>query len=291
MTPPPGIYESVDFDLYRSWEAVNNSSLGPMRRSAAHYHHALTAEREETDALRFGTLAHAGKLEPLELMRRYCVMPDLTVDLLDDNGEPYKNPRATKAYKNRVAAWKEANADKEEISQAWFDQVVGISQACNQNARANDWLSRSGSAEVSILWQDAATGLMCKGRIDKLTDGLAVDLKTTRDAGQFEKSIADFGYARQAAFYLDGLYALTGRAYQFGIIAVERDAPHGVRAAVMSDEAIAAGRLEYRDALQTIAAGRNSQTWASYAQPNEWDLPRWSVPSCQLIVSGQIINL
>lgn len=292
-TPPPGIYQGIDFDEYRSWDAVNNSSLGPLRRSAAHYRAALEAERTETDALRFGTICHHGKLEPLELLRRYTVQPDLTEGLVDDNGEPYAKPKATKAYKERVAAWEAQNHDKEVISQQWFDLILGMSRALDAHSLASEWLGADGPAECSLIWQDPGTGLMCKARIDKLAEprGMAVDLKTTRDAQEFERAIVNFGYGRQAAMYADGLRVLTGRPWRFGIIAAEKESPFGVRAAPMSDDVITAGRIEYRAALEQIAQSRQSKRWPGYESPTEWGLPAWAAPECELIVDGQIINL
>lgn len=291
--PKPGVYEGVDFDEYRSWAAVNNSSLGPMRHSPAHYHAALQSVREETPALRFGTLCHAAKLEPLIVLERYTVMPDLTDGLRKDDGTEYSNPRASKAYKERVAAWRQANANKQEISQAEFDDLIGISRALDDDARAHEWLRADGSAEVSIVWRDPATGLMCKGRIDKLLQAsrMAVDLKTTRDGSDFERSMAKFGYARQAAFYADGLRELTGHPHWFAFVAVESSAPWAVRSALVAESALTAGRIEYRTALQAIAAGRKTHRWPGYEQPEQWDLPAWAQPDCELIVDGQFVNL
>lgn len=94
----------------------------------------------------------------------------------------------------------------------------------------------------------------------------------------FEKSMIDYGYDRQAAFYLDGYRTLTGRPAQFAFAAVESEAPFGVRAAPVSPSVIASGRAKYRRALAVLKAERlnNGRFDADYDQPETFDLPRWA---------------
>lgn len=80
----------------------------------------------------------------------------------------------------------------------------------------------------------------------------------------------------QAAFYQDGLKALTGKALPFYFIAVEKDGPHATAAYRASDEMIETGRAKYRGALQSLRWCRHR--WPAY-QPNgeieTIELPRW----------------
>lgn len=274
--PKPGIYENVPFDEYLTWPCVNNSSLSYAARSLAHYRYA--PDQGTTDAMRLGSLVHCGRLEPAALHMRYAVMPDLTDGIRKPDGSEYSNVKATKEYKQRVAEWQAQLGDRQPVSQEDLDTMLGMVQAVTLHDRARTWLCGPGQVELSVVWDDEASGVRCKARIDKLAAAqcLAVDLKTTRDASEFEAAIARYSYHRQAAFYLDGLRANTDdQAWQFGIVAVEKVQPFGVRAAVMSDDAVQLGRDQYRELLCEIADARQSGQWPGYDSPDAWTLPPW----------------
>jgi hypothetical protein len=274
--PEPGIYENVTFADYLRWEAVSNSGLSGIERSPLHYKHR--APIEETDAMRFGTLCHSGRLEPASVFRNYVVMPDLSSGILTREGKPASSPKATQEYKDRVAAWEAAHAaGKEVVSQGDFDAMVAVVSALDSNPVAHSWFSAPGATEVCIVWQDASTGILCKGRLDKLalSIGIIADLKTTRDCLWFGKQIADRRYYRQAALYIDGVMTLTGQVCRFGIVAVENVAPYGVMAAPLADAAVDLGRDEYKSALSQIAESCRTNHWPGYESPSEWTLPAW----------------
>jgi hypothetical protein len=290
--PDPGIYHNVEFATYCDWDAVNNSSLGSALRSGLHYCHAQEAPRKDTDAFRFGRLAHEGRLEPAAMLDRYAVMPDLTAGILV-NGSPAKNTKATKEYRERVAKWHEENSGREVIEQDRFDDIKGVLNALWSHERSRTWFTSMGPSEVSIVWDDATTGLRCKARIDKIvSDTLLADMKTTRDATRFESAIHDYGYDRQAAFYLDGWRAVTGQFAQFAFAAVESEAPHGVRAAPASAGVIVSGRRKYQEALKVVAALRAGELPTGYEQPDEFDLPAWKRrQSLVLTVGGEPVEV
>ncbi len=296
--PEPGIYLNIPFEEYLSWPYVNNSSLSYAARSMAHYRYAPPIQ--PTAAMRFGSLVHCGKLEPAAIGARYAVMPDFSEEIRKEDGSRYSNVRATKAYKEAVAAWRETIGDREECSADELEIMLGIVQSLVMHDRSRLWLCSDGPCELSIVWDDVPTGIRCKGRIDKLCTGttghVLVDLKTTRDASDFQRSIARFGYHRQAAFYSDGLKTLTGIDNHFALVIVEKDAPYGVRAALMSEEARQVGQDQYRQLLEQLAACRQSDHWPGYSDPHEWQLPSWYSPQnnddeLELTINGEIVRL
>jgi hypothetical protein len=251
---------------------------------------------EETAAMRLGTFCHVGRLEPSAIYRRYVVMPDLTAGLLNDEGKPYDSPKATKAYKRRVAEFQERNADKLIIPQAEFDEMIGVVAALDRDERAHQWFTADGPVELSIVWDDPETGLRCKGRLDKLARGLqlVVDLKTCRDCQRFPSQIAERHYHRQGAMYLDGLEVLTGEVNQFGLVAVENSPPYGVMAAPLCEADLEQGRAEYRRHLRQIAKARDCGIWPSYASPAQWSLPAWArhdAEALTLTIHGKQVTL
>ncbi|MDD5297379.1 MAG: PD-(D/E)XK nuclease-like domain-containing protein [Rhodocyclaceae bacterium] len=144
----------------------------------------------------------------------------------------------------------------------------------------------NGMAEMSGFWRDPETSIECKCRPDFLAvadDTITgiVDVKTCCDASTdaFARSIASLGYDVQAAFYQDGVKAITGMTAPFYFIAVEKEAPFAVAAYKASEEMIETGRAKYRAALQLLQWCRENNRWPAY-QPNgeieEINLPRWA---------------
>lgn len=295
-TPGPGIYENVPFSDYLAWPYISNSSLNAAERSMFHYKNRKPVA--ETDAMRFGTFCHLGRLEPSAIYRRYVVMPDLTQGVLTKSGEPAKNPKTTTEYESRVARWKADNAgDKQIVEQADFDRMVGVVAALDRDPLAREWFSSDGPAEVCLVWDDPDTGLRCKSRLDKWATRLQLiaDLKTCRDCLRFETDIAERNYHRQGAMYLDGLEILTrGEMHSFGLAAVENEEPFGTMTAPVSEEALEIGRDSYKAALRSIKAARESGVWSGYSSPPAWKLPAWKQQKSEpfnLKIGGETVSL
>jgi hypothetical protein len=270
-SPGPGIYEDIPFAVYLGWPYISNSSLTPAERSMRHYR--LGKPVEETQAMRLGSLIHCGKLEPLEIVNRYIVMPEFQVRKPD--GGEYLNPKASAAYKAEVAEFKRQNASKEIVLQVEYDRLIGAVTALNNNARAREYLEGDGPTEVSFVWDDPATGLRCKGRCDKLNFSARViaDLKTTENAADFAWLIKKRRYHRQGAMYQDGLQVLTGVQLGVAIVAQETVEPFLSRAAKLSQQALTVGRASYQILLRQIAECQATGVWSGYGDPDEWDLP------------------
>lgn len=224
--------------------------------------------------MEFGTAVHTAILEPDNFARDYVVAP--------------KFDRRTKEGKAAAEAWEAANAGKTPLT---ADQMAAIEQmvaSIRAHAGAARLLS-NGLAEMSGFWVDQETGIECKCRPDFLAEAetcpeqvtAIVDVKTCVDASAegFSRAIATLGYDVQAAFYQDGLKALTGRTIPFYFIAVEKDAPYAVACYKASDEVIEIGRAKYRAALQLLKWCRDNDQWPGY-QPNgeieTINLPRWA---------------
>ncbi len=292
--PGPGIYEEVPFAEYLAWPYYSNSALHAAERSMLHFKHRQPIE--ETPAMRFGTLCHLGRLEPAAIFRRYVVMPDLSKGIVRDDGTPYDSPKATKQYKAREAKFREDHQDKLIVSQEDYDALTGVVSALDAHPLAHQWFTELGPVELSLVWDDPATGLRCKGRIDKWTVSrrIVVDLKTTNDCLRFPWQIADRHYHRQGAMYTDAIKVLTGHECQFGLVAVENVRPFGVMAAPVDEEAIAEGRERYREILRQIAESEQTNCWPGYSSPDVWTLPRRTKKpndNFTLTIAGESVTL
>lgn len=272
MRPEPGIYPDVEFEDYLKWDAVSNSRLKLADQSLAHYRTGWVGG--ETKALRLGSLTHCGQLEPLELAKRYAVMPDYHRH--EDNVTLEKErsyAKTTKYYIAKSEQFREANKDKQIVSASDYDEMMGIVSSLASNEHAMSILGAKGQVEVSIVWNDPETGLLCKGRFDKLMPGKFGDLKTSADAKGFEKGIIKFGYHRQMALYQQGYEVLTGEILEPNLIAVETSEPYCSRSAPVCEALLEDGRKEVAELLRKVAVAIETDQWPGYENPSAWDGP------------------
>jgi hypothetical protein len=115
-----------------------------------------------------------------------------------------------------------------------------------------------------------------------LENGLVVDLKTVDgavDPLSWSRTLAKWGYHRQAAFYLDVLALAGQKADSFVFVAVSKDPPHEIGIYLVDEESIEQGRRENRELLERLAACRRTGVWK-----HEWQgkilsvgVPRWAI--------------
>jgi hypothetical protein len=287
--PQTGIHDGVRFEAYLTWPYVSQSTLKPMLTSPAHYRYSIDHPPEDKDCWWFGRICHYGKLEPLEALARYTVMPDFAQQVTEED-TTVKKPRSTNRYRELCAQFAEVSGDKEIVEAEWYQWLCGIVDSLNKHPLARAWLVAEGASELSLVWTEPLTGLTCNSRLDKFPEGedLIVDLKTIgRDITRFEWDIAQFGYDFQAAFYSDAWHVLTGRTLRFGIVVVESKPPHTVRAAIVDDDTLAAGRFKYRKALRTLAECYDRNRWPGPPDPDAWRLPADEMPTVELTARGQ----
>lgn len=289
-TPKPGIYHDVPFETYLKWDAISNSRITLAMRSLLHFKTGFV--KQETKSMRLGTFLHCGVLEPLAISMRYAVMPayELNAENVTKSGES-STSKATSYYiamRNQFIA---NNLGKQIVEKSFYDLLVGVSKALSRSERAREYLGDKCETEVSAVWVDEETGLLCKCRYDSLNTGIN-DLKSTADAMKFTKSIANFGYHRQGAHYQDGWVALTGEVKPVRLIAVEPAEPFGTRSAPVNEDAIDVGRSEVRTVLRAIADAKSSGNWTGYEDPSSWCLPAYyggGDDEIELTVNGETI--
>lgn len=189
--------------------------------------------------------------------------------------------RRTKAGKEAYAAFQDAAAGKTVISADDAEQVQAMARAVFRHPGATMLLGLPGKAETTHMWTDATYGVECKCRPDWLTDdgSIVVDLKTTKDASPrgFRRSIGDFRYQVQAAWYLHGLEQATGRRPdQFVFICVEKEPPYACAVYAADAEMIERGHQQAMADLGELAACRAADRWPSYSDQIETiGLPGW----------------
>lgn len=250
---------------YYEKKAISFSQLKWMLRSEKHFWHNCILNPEyqpnaDTDTLRFGRALHAALLEPSTFMSRYPIAPDL--------------PKNTKEGKE---AWFNFLIDgkKDFIKPAELFDCLGMAKSL-QNEVIDDGAGRvlplssvfkNGQAEIELYWKDEETGLELKAKPDWVLGSLVVDYKSTTDARQraFTRSVAEYKYYMQAAFYIMGLKAVKDidvKAFVF--IAQEKDAPYVAAPHILCPESLDFGMRSVRECLRKAAKGLETGKWAGY---------------------------
>lgn len=261
----PGLYPDIHADIYRAWPFAAQSILKVLRdKSPAHAKQQLDNPPESTPALRLGAAVHTAVLQPELFHQEYIRAPE--------------GDRRTKEVKEVWQSLKESHPNATILSGYEWEQCMAIRNAVASHPTARRLLD--GQSELSAVWKDPDTGVMCKGRFDMVSQiGVITDLKTTVDASpsSFTRSVYNYGYYIQAAHYLSGAQELGIDAKFFTIIAVEKTPPYCVAVYHIRSDAIAAGEDELRPLLELYARCQETGVWPGY--PNEAveiDLPPYA---------------
>jgi PDDEXK-like domain of unknown function (DUF3799) len=255
------IYENMPNGEYHATAGISNSGLSLIARSPAHYR--FSAPSEPTRSMEIGTAIHTAVLEPERFASEYVLLKNIT----DRRSSAYKD--ATKIHSSeRVLTGTEA------------DKVQGMAESVLGNPHAQALIQHPDArTELSVFTQDPETGVTVKCRFDLMTPGKALDLKKTQDAraDAFAKSVANYRYMVQAAFYSDVWKWETGETLEaFGFLCVEEEMPHASAIYVLDDEAMEYGRKLYRRDLNRYAECLESGEWPSIDQaPSVLTLPAW----------------
>jgi len=257
------IVEDWTNETYHAHEGISKSGLDLISRSPAHYRYRTF--KEPSRAMEIGTAIHTAVLEPDRFFTDYMLLRDVE----DRRASAYKE--AVKVYgSERVLTGPEA------------DKVAGMQESVLGNPHAQALLTHEDSKkELSIVTEDPETGVVVKCRFDLLTGLKSLDLKKTQDARPdvFAKSVANYRYMVQAAFYSDLYFWETGDKLEaFGFLCVEEELPHANAIYVLDDDAIEFGRKLYRKDLNQYAECKESNIWPSIdSTPQILSLPQWAM--------------
>lgn len=278
MTLPIGLVRGMPADEYHADPSVSNTMLSAMNKSPAHcwalHLDPNRSSQEPTPAMLAGTMTHAAILEPAAFDARYIVKPE-GCDYRTKDGREWRDKQTRQIITTddltRVRAQREA--------------VLKVTVLRN--------LLSQGEAEASVFWTDTATGLRCRARPDWLhmtgtKRCIAVDLKTISDLTleSAMRSIASYGYHRQAAHYVDGLRAAGYEVEDFVFAFVSSSYPFIAAAYVLDDETMSQGADEVAELRDRFAECKKRGEWPAFG---EWlqliSLPTWAKRSSEVEVS------
>lgn len=230
FTPPalPHIERDLPDTIYHSFDAMSASRLRILDRSTSlHLAHSI-ANPSDSPALAIGRALHCKVLTPHLYLRDFVVAP--AVD------------RRTKEGKATYESFVASVGNKTVLTADQAEEVSAMAAAIAANPDARMVVSDlNGSAEVSLFAEIA--GVRAKSRFDRLVEvngeRIIVDVKTTASSAsksEFERTIWNFGYGVQCAFYLEMARACGVPAQHFVFVVVEKTAPYATAVYRFSDE-------------------------------------------------------
>jgi len=258
---------------YESSSTVRKALVSPKK-----YLYDKTAETVPTKAMEEGTAVHTYFLENNLFKNRYCFKP--------------------KAFNGRTKEgkqWMEEHSHLNVLAAEWEENLIHMNHSF-LSSPAKMIYDLDGLTELSYFSEDLG-GIRAKCRPDWISSdsGVVVDLKTTQDASPkgFQKSIANFGYHIQAAFYLRTLQSLGLDSYDFIFIAIEKTAPFCVGVYRASTEMLEEGNKKVDEAINKILWCKENDSYPDYT-PNEIEtisLPPWMTKKSEEQPSQEEIEL
>lgn len=220
--PPPGVYHGISDEEYHSWRALN-ASLLRSGHTEREWQHAIANPKKPTGAMRLGTLIHQRVLQP-SVFKSLDLREVENVDMPVCDGRKRASKR-TLAEGSVPETWEQAavQCGGIPIVDGWRDYLESMAAMIYSNpevARLFEHV-RDDERELSIVWEDKGTGVLCKARIDALSrmpdddDGAPayypIDIKTSQAIGDvFAGEVFNLGYDIAFAHYCDGLHHAHG---------------------------------------------------------------------------------
>lgn len=267
----PGVYDDLPAEAYHADPALSSTGARALLPPGcpAKFHHEQLHGRPSKREFDLGTAAHRLVLGD---------GPDLVCMDYDD-----WRTKAARAEADEVRA-----AGGLPLLPAEYDQVQAMADAIRTHPVAGPLFTPgTGRPEVSLFWEDRATGVRRRARVDWLREPVAgrrlvvTDYKTTRSAAPtaIERAVAEYGYHQQAAWYLDAVHAcgLAPDGAAFVFVFQEKAPPYVVTVAELTPDALRKGAARNRAGLDIyrdcVASGR----WPGYSDGVEHiSLPVWA---------------
>lgn len=289
--PTPGVYPGVAMDEHHAWDAASQSRLSRLMRSPAHLRAYIEQPPTDTPALALGRAIHTAVLEPEKFDDLYTLAEQCMATT--KAGHRCTNPGV---WMHKTIGWvcgvhvkgNEAGiggAQAAVLSPEDHAVCLGIRDSVAKSTTATGLITGPGQVELSMVWEDRDSGVLCKGRWDRhspeVAGGAIVDLKTTVSAlrRDFERSIFSFNYHAQGGFYLMGAEARRIPVRHYCIIATEKTPPYAVGVYRLTEGAIQAGQELIRPLLKLYAQLREQppEQWPGYPdEVQDISLPDWA---------------
>ena len=226
--------EITDKNYYDDHMYITNSTLKMfINKCPRGFQHILNNPPKPSAAMKFGTAFHMLVLEGRDVFdSNYAVEPD-GID------------KRTTLGKNMLLQFNESLKGREAISHKDYKLMEDMYTNLRSSKHYSLILDCKDFEKI-YLWKNEVLDILCKGKLDAVSNDYIVDLKTTRDASPeaFKETIINQKYHMQAAFYCDAL-----GVKDYYIYAIEKTRPYCICVYKISSELLQEGRLMYTQAI------------------------------------------
>lgn len=272
--PWPGVYPGVPFNTFLRWDAIDASTL----KAAAHTLNYAREKREAPDDEKRhyckGRYFHALALEPETVDDFFVVRPK-------DYHHPDDPPEIRRPWNGNAKVCKEW---REEHCQLTIMEPDVAAEAIAMAARVRSHphigpMVKDCQTELSVVWDDAETGVRMKRRYDGFKNGIVIDPKSTSKSASHRAFISEADrhrYHIEAAVSIDSMKVLNlvpkGQVPWFAFVVVEGYAPYELQCFDVQDDKDALsfdylcyGRFVYRNLLRQVALALKTGEWPGYS--------------------------
>lgn len=260
----PGVYRGLDENEYHAHQAsLSVSGAKVLLDCPAKFDYQRRHPKPSTAAMNLGSAAHK-------------LVLGVGAEIVEVDADDWRTQAAKEARAEAEADGKLALLTKD------HEMVQAMAARLRENKIADLVLGGEGEAEVS-LFSAHSSGVLRRGRIDWLpapADRMIVaDYKTAASAepGAFAKSIMNFRYYMQAAWYSDLIVDLgLASSVAFLFVAQEKDPPYEVMICQLDADALAIGRHQNEMAIELFVECAERNEWPGYGdEVHKLILPFW----------------
>ena len=261
----------ISEDEYNAIPALRATELKIFARSAAHYQAYKQKPKEETESLRWGKLVHLRCLQPDVYRKNKVIAPKF--DRRTKEGKMASAAFEASLLPESVIVTEDEDKKLREIRTSFWEYL---------KFKRNLWDSIT---EVERAGVATVRGVDCKIKPDmfRFDESLLLqqmwDLKTTQDASEsaFIRSIYNYGYHLQAAFYAVVAEEITGFAFdKFTFLAIEVEPPFAIREFELSETAMHHAKSVVYQKLEYFACCQQMDLWEAYpATKIAVETPKW----------------
>lgn len=260
-----GVYPDIPNEAYHSGPGVSKSGLWTIYNQTPAHYKFPAARPDNSTTFDFGSATHIAILEPEKFETSVMKGPD------DRRGNNWKHAVAEGVNSNRIV-----------LTSGDYDEVLTIRDAAHSNSRISSIIT-GGKPEVehSGYWTDGGTGELCRCRPDLYRPDLSLmlDLKTSHSASpeEFARSVINYGYHAQEAFYSDGYNSLGKPVEAFVFLAWEKKSPYAFALYELPPSIVEEGRAIMRSALSRYSECLKSDRWPAFGEDvTELNFKPWS---------------
>lgn len=284
----PGRYTNIPREVYEAIPAMNATTIKAMETQSPAHARYWQEEEKGSDELLFGEGFHCACLEPGEFPKRFVLWPDAKQG--DAPTKKTKDPDMRPGGRRAGKAWDSfcaSHLPRKAVRERDYNDIQSMSEQLHSHPALMPLLQRRPIFfEVTLIWVDPHTGMLCKARFDVLIDDenpTGLDYKTTNNAkpSRFGTQVFDFGYDIGAAHYCMGQRVLNPDKPLPNMIipAIEKKPPFKPVIYRVGIATMRLGWMRTRSGMDRYAECLKTDRWPGYGDDKiiDVDAPTWAL--------------